>query len=138
MSSNNAEYCWPADFPEGIPEELDVIPAEGKVYRLVKNTPPTEDDFLMHRVEYPRYKYSQNDIPKSYGVSFWTRLSRIQRIRKNYPKPEQFGGRVVVSGELCGGLGVIPSEVARDGHVTLWTQEGAKPHLHINNIEDEQ
>jgi hypothetical protein len=136
--SSSIDYCWPASFPEGIPEKLEVVPAEGKVYRLVRNTPPSEGDFLMHREENPTYIYAKKDIPKSYGISFWSKLSRVQKVRRNYPEPEQFGSSAIVCGELCCELGVIPEQKARDGHITLWAQEGAQLHLHINREEDEK
>ncbi|NLS13615.1 hypothetical protein HGP28_12000 [Vibrio sp. SM6] len=129
--TDNLNYKWPADFPEGIPEICDVVPAQGKVYRLVRTFPPTEQDFQRHRDEKPGYVYRTKDIPKSYGVSFWSKLSKIKRIAKNYPFPEQFGAWQTVSGNLCPELGVIPAELALDGHVTLWVQEGAEPHKHI-------
>ncbi|WP_188009228.1 hypothetical protein [Grimontia hollisae] len=137
MSTKYAQYCWPDSFPEGVPEDLDVMPAEGRVYRLVRNIPPTPKDFLMHRMENPDRRYSTDQVPMSYGVSFWTKLSKIQKVKRNYPKPEQFGTSIVVSGNLCNELGVIPKEVASDGHVTLWAQDGAEPHLYVNTQEDE-
>lgn len=137
MSDNSINYCWPADFPEGIPEDIGVTPAEGKVYRLVRRCPPTEEDFQMHRIEYPTRKYTKMEEPKSYGISFWSKLSKIKRVQQNYPSPEQFGERMIVTGNLVHELGVIPSEPARDGHVTLWAQEGAEPHLHITEREGE-
>jgi hypothetical protein len=134
MNTNSA-YCWPAAFPKGIPEELDIKPAEGKVYRLVKNSPPAESDFKMHRDDCPGYHYSKEDFPKSYGVSFWAKLNRVLQIKQNYPNAEQFGNMAIVCGELCRELGVIPIDTPRDGHVTLWVQNGAYPHLHINRNE---
>lgn len=136
--SSNADYIWPISFPEGIPEKLNVVPAAGKVYRLVRNMPPCASDFLMHREEFPDYEYQDTDVYKSYGVSFWSKLSKVQKIKRNYPKPEQFGTRVIACGELRSTLGVIPAEKSRDGHVTLWLQEGAEPHLYINQKEDEK
>lgn len=130
-------YCWPADFPEGIPEDCGVVPAEGKVYRLVRTTPPTEVDFQRHRDEKPDYVYLTKDIPKSYGVSFWSKLSKIKRIAKNYPFPEQFGNWRTVTGNLQPNLGMIPAETAIDGHITLWVQEGAEPHKYIKHEVEE-
>ncbi|ODX29214.1 hypothetical protein [Vibrio parahaemolyticus] len=137
MSGNSINYCWPADFPEGVPEELGVAPAEGKVYRLVRSCPPTKEDFLIHRIEYPSRRYSKTEEPKSYGISFWSKLSKIKRVQQNYPSPEQFGERVIVTGNLVHEFGVIPSEPAKDGHITLWAQEGTELHLHITEREGE-
>jgi len=133
MSNNSLDYSWPVDFPEGVPENCDVVPAEGWVYRLVRTIPPTEVDFQRHRDEKPDYVYDTKDIPKSYGVSFWSKLSKIRRVEKNYPAPEQYGQWQTVCGSLCPELGVIPAAIEKSGHITLWVQEGAEPHRHIQD-----
>ncbi|MCU8073829.1 hypothetical protein [Shewanella sp. SM29] len=137
MSIDSLNYCWPADFPEDVPKSSDVIPAEGRVYRLVRTVPPTGIDFQRHRDEKPDYVYYTKDIPMSYGVSFWSKLSRIRNVEKNYPAPEQFGRWQTVCGNLCPELGVIPVVIQNNGHVTLWVQEGAEPHKHIKDEVEE-
>lgn len=135
--NNNIEYCWPIDFPEDVPDKDKVIPANGKVYRLVRSCPPTESDFQSHRKENPDYKYLKKEEAKSHGVSLWSKLSELQKKVKKYPNPEQLGGRSIVFGDLCAELGVIPSRMRRDGHITLWVQDGAMPHNFINHKLDE-
>lgn len=130
-------YRWPKGFPTEIFDKCGVIAAEGRVYRLVRTTPPTKVDFQPHRVEKPNYKYAPKDIHKSYGISFWSKLSKIQRIAKNYPFPEQYGDWHTVYGNLTADLGVIPEEMTPDGHVTLWASEGAEPHKHIKHEVEE-
>ncbi len=124
----NINYTWPADFPEDIPESCNPIPAEGKVYRLVRTIPPTEVDFQKHRDEHPDYVYVTKDKPLSYGMSFFTTLSKLKRKTGNYPAPEQYESWQTVCGELVPELGVIKIE---SGHVTLWAQQGALPHQYI-------
>lgn len=131
MSQHNFKYTWPADFPEDIPDSCDVIPAEGKVYRLVRTIPPTEVDFRKHRDEKPDYAYLTKDIPLSYGMSFFSKLAKLKRKTKNYPAPEQYAHWQTVCGELIPDLGVIPKEQEKSGHITLWAQEGAQPHKYI-------
>ena len=130
MSQKNfkLDYTWPTDFPEDIPESCDPIPAEGKVYRLVRTIPPTEVDFQKHRDEKPDYEYLTKDIPLSYGMSFFTTLSKLKRKTGNYPAPEQFERWLMVCGHLVPELGVIKE---KSGHVTLWAQQGALPHKYI-------
>lgn len=137
MSDNGTEYIWPTNFPEGIPDPEQTVPAEGMVYRLARTFPPTPVDFVPHREEKLNYRYSKDEIPLSYGVSLWTKLDKIKRVARNYPCPEQFGSWHTVAGNLCSTLGVIPKELAVNGHVTLWMQEGAKPHEHISQRVDE-
>ncbi|HFQ5300984.1 TPA: hypothetical protein ACGVAU_000636 [Vibrio vulnificus] len=131
MSDQILDYTWPADFPEGIPLDLGVVPAEGKVYRLVRTIPPTEVDFLRHRDEKPKYPYTKEEIPLSYGLSVWSKLDKLRRIEKNYPAPDQLGNWKTACGNLCHQLGVIPKEIKNDGHITLWVQEGQEPHNHF-------
>lgn len=135
--SDELEYCWPVNFPEGIPDLAETVPAHGWVYRLARTYPPTQIDFIPHREEKPNYTYGKGEIPLSYGVSLWRTLDKIKRVAKNYPCPEQYGNWHTVCGNLCPELGVIPKVNTRDGHVTLWVQEGAKPHEHINHEVDE-
>ncbi|BCV48720.1 hypothetical protein AYI85_13595 [Shewanella algae] len=137
MSDDKLNYCWPEDFPEGVPDSCDVVPAEGWVYRLVRTIPPKEVDFRRHRDEKPDYVYYSKDIPKSYGVSFWSELSKIKRVERNYPFPEQYGNWQTVCGNLTPELGVIPVKREISGHITLWVQDGAEPHKHINNEVEE-
>ncbi|WP_016955940.1 hypothetical protein [Catenovulum agarivorans] len=128
--TKNVSYKWPDTFPEGVPLE-GAIPASGKVYRLVENIPPTASDFQMYRTDRPEVRFSKAQIPFSYGTSLWTTLSKIIRQKERYPKPEQFGNKKIVGGELTEELGVMYICTVNEGHVTLWSQEGAKPHLHI-------
>ncbi|UPR28733.1 hypothetical protein IS519_12510 [Vibrio crassostreae] len=137
MSKSSADYRWPADFPEGIPEKCDVIPATGKVYRLVRSIPPTKADFQRYRDEKPHVVYPTKDIPKSYGLSLWTKLSKIKAIANNYPYPEQYGNWKTVCGDLKPELGVIPNRTEKNGHVTLWVQEGAEPHKFLKDEVEE-
>lgn len=135
--SNETEFTWPSNFPKGIPDRENTIPATGWVYRLARTSPPTEVDFVPHREEKNNYPYTKAQIPLSYGVSLWTKLDKIKQIARNYPCPEQYGNWRTVCGNLCPELGVIPKEQARDGHVTLWVQQGAKPHEHISDEVNE-
>lgn len=122
-------YVWPKDFVDGVPPE-EAVPANGKVFRLVKAIPPAEDDFLQHNVEKPKYFYrDERELKKGYGVSLWCTLHKVKRAGKNYPAPEQLGCWLIASGELIEELGVIYK--SKNGHVSLWKQQGAKPHLYI-------
>jgi len=126
-------YDWPDDFIEGVPPE-EATPAEGKAFRLVKVIPPNEDDFLQHNVEKPNYHYKDDRAKKKgYGVSLWKTLHKIKRARKNYPAHNQLGEWLIASGELIAELGVIYK--SKNGHISLWKQKGAQPHLHIKSRE---
>lgn len=129
----NIEYCWPIDFPEDVPCKDKVVPAQGAVYRLVRTIPPENIDFQRHRDEKPNYPYTREQIPLSYGVSFWSKLDKIKRVKDNYPCPEQYESWKVATGNLTPDLGVVPEELSIDGHITLWVQDGVEPHKYIKN-----
>ncbi|MEC6814962.1 hypothetical protein VXS05_07805 [Photobacterium toruni] len=132
--SNNIRYNWPNDFPSNLETDLELVPARGEVYRLVSNIPPTADDFKRHRDENPDYDYSNaTQRLQSYGVSVWSKLSKLERRKKNFPADSQLGQMIIVSGTLVPDLGLIPSSSRRDGHVTLWKQVGAEPHIYVKN-----
>lgn len=126
--SNSPSYSWPKEFPTDIPS-ADAKPAEGYVYRLVEQVPPSLSDFNMYRVDRPDRPFLKKEIPESFGLSLWKKLNHILRQKERYSAPEQFGNKKIVGGELCSDLGVII--VKKNSHVTLWKQNGAEPHLHI-------
>lgn len=127
------QYVWPEDFVDGVPPD-EAEPAQGKVYRLVKAIPPQEDDFIQHNIEKPNYVYrDERTRLQGYGVSLWNTLHKVKKAGKNYPAPEQLGKWLIASGDLVADLGVIYK--SKNGHVSLWKQKGAEPHLHVNNQE---
>lgn len=135
MSENSIQYTWPAEFPDGVPGD-EIAPAGGKVYRLVDQLPPTENDFRMHKIDNPGYRYKAKDRHKAYGVSFWSKMQEVIRAKERYSAPEQFGNKLIACGNLVPELGVIPKELSKDGHITLWKQVGALPHLYVCNEEE--
>lgn len=134
MKSN---YSWPNEFAEGVPPK-GVVEAQGYAYRLVRNNPPVETDFLPTREEYPNRVFRTRDEEiMSYGVSVSRRKDTLLKLRAQYPDPEQFGGTVIVGGEMVPELGVTQVQHEDNGHLTLWKQASSQPHLHICNFDDE-
>ena len=126
------EYTWPDCFPEGVPPE-DSVRASGLVYRIVKNIPPTSNDFLSWLQDNPGKPAPSNvGKEKPYGVSFWTKESRARRLMNNYSQPEQLGTVYIVKGYLDASLGVTEPSPNRKGHLTFWRAENTNPHHHIN------
>ncbi|CAK2701380.1 conserved hypothetical protein [Vibrio crassostreae] len=139
MSDSKIEHQWPEDYPTGLPENQDVVPAYGQVCRLVNECPPTCDDFKRHRDE--EHDYTYNTTKKrmlSYGVSFWTSIEAVKNIKAKYPADNQFGLKKIVIGTLIPELGVVTRNISTDGHVTLWKQVGAEPHPHFTVEVNEQ
>ena len=75
----------PEDCP---PDEAEEITAPRVVYRLVRNNPPTGDDFLSQRAE-----KAEPDIPRRYRVSgsrgIGVRQPQRRRKAVNKWKPER-------------------------------------------------
>lgn len=132
-----SDYSWPIDFDDGVPPN-GVIQAQGYAYRLVRNNPPIETDFLPTRVEYPNrvFRTKEEEI-MSYGVSVSRKKDTLLKIRARFPEPEQFGGTVIVGGEMVPDLGVTQALAEDNGHLTLWKQVSSQPHLYICNYDDE-
>lgn len=134
MESN---YSWPSDFADGVPPK-GVVQAQGYAYRLVRNNPPNESDFLPTRVECPNREFrTKEDEIMSYGVSVSRKKDTLLKIRAQFPEPEQFGGTMIVGGEMVPDLGVTQALPKKNGHLTLWKQASSQPHLHICNYDDE-
>ena len=126
---NNVSYTWPTDYPKDTPPNGSA-PADGYVYRFASTVPPTADDFNMYRIDNPTCDHSIRKEGITYGLSLWNRLDRIQKKKLLYPKPEQFGNKHIVGGELIPELGATRNTLTRN-HITLWKQVDAEPHLHI-------
>ena len=126
------EYTWPECFPEGVPPE-DSVRAGGLVYRIVKNIPPTSDDFLCYRQDYPKKKIPPDvDPEKPYGVSLCTTEKRAKKLKRNFQGREQFGTSYVVKGVLDPSVGVTEPKADRKGHLTYWRAVDTAPHEYIN------
>lgn len=126
------EYTWPDCFPEGVPPE-DSVRAGGLVYRIVKNIPPTSDDFLCWLQDNPTKTISDTVAPeKPYGVSLCTTEKRAKKLKRNFQGREQFGTSYVVKGVLDPSLGVTEPKADRKGHLTYWRAVDTAPHEYIN------
>jgi len=124
----DVEYEWPDFFPEDIPPDNSVS-ADGIVFRLVDDIPPVESDFLMTREEHPKRAFNTDDeILKSYGVSFFSKKEIIQEKKRRYPALAE---KKIATGGLEKKMGKI-SPTSKHNHLTLWKCVGSKPHLFIN------
>ena len=126
--SGKVKYNWPDFFPDSIPPDC-AKPANGVVFRLVDTIPPLASDFMMTREEHPTRSYvTDQEIARSYGVSFFTKKATIQEKKRMY---RPLAEKVIATGELNIKLGKISSESSHK-HVTLWKCIGSQPDLFIN------
>ncbi|MFB2891891.1 hypothetical protein ACE1CI_02990 [Aerosakkonemataceae cyanobacterium BLCC-F50] len=112
-------------FPDNCPPRI-AQPASGRVYYLVKNDPPTPEDFFAKRQKNPRRRFSNNEQEcRACGISVYTEIEDILNIRRIYPGLENLK---VAVGDLIPNFGVIQhtSSTNSPSHHTLWLAVGAE------------
>lgn len=117
---------WPDFFPEGVPPDK-ALPAHGGAFRLVKNIPPSDSDFLSTFEEYPTRAVNNDTIGMVFGVSFHRNLECSVRTRKRY-KPLR--DRYIVVGTLKKEHGVCLATPTNCGpsHLTVWRWKRSQIH----------
>lgn len=116
---------WPDYYPDNCPP-AEAEPASGIVYHLVQYNPPQVEDFVTYYQEDPNFFQSNPHlICKGCGVSVYTDLKDIRRLKKRYKK---FKNRQIAEGNLNPTLGVMkhtPSN-RRKSHYTWWVPVGVE------------
>ncbi|MBP2032716.1 hypothetical protein J2Z42_001390 [Clostridium algifaecis] len=131
---NNEVKKFPEFFPNLCP------PKEAKeenilVYRLTKNSPATEKDFLSHVLLYPNKKYT--DI-KAYGLSVFEDYNEIKNALNLNPRLRKF--KYISYGNTFEYTGVIlrtSNERSNyKSHITWWLYKNIYPHTYFNIRKD--
>jgi len=73
------ENKWAEDLPPNCPPETAIIPKNEIFYRLVKQFPPTEEDFYSHRKLYPEKRFKTNKCRVS-SLSIFSDLSECAKL----------------------------------------------------------
>ena len=117
---------WPSFLPKNCPPD-DAVPADGVVYRLVRQDPPAQRDFVPQRNAGSRSSFPGSECIAS-GLSVLRELDDAVRLRKRVPA---FKNRTIARGELRPEAGVTrhtPSKKDGGGsHLTWWVPEGFDP-----------
>jgi len=71
---------WPNHFPEDCPPNATKDADGEEVYRLVDQNPPSDLDFISHRLRYPKREFS--DECKACGLSIFTNVEDSIKLRK--------------------------------------------------------
>ena len=95
-----SSLTWPSFYPDHCPP-AGATPAEGVVLRLVRNDPPSADDFLPWSVENGRVDKSKPC--QSCAVSVYEKLDDIQKMQRRVPAQRP---KSVAEGELKSEMGV--------------------------------
>ena len=99
----------PEDCP---PDETEEISAVRDVFRLVRNTPPTEDDFRSQRAEKPQAIFHVSEC-QACGLSVFADRADCERARKL----PTLRGRFIYRIQLATGAERI-QETGRPSHLT--------------------
>lgn len=121
---------WPEYFPEQCP------PAEARVddlrvFRLVVNRPPTNQDFLPTLIEHPHRVFNASVLCLACGVSVFKNIEDAKKTRKKF-KPlrnKQIAAGVITKEDGC----VL--ETCADSHVTWWLQTDT-PHRNFREVNE--
>jgi hypothetical protein len=117
-------FSWPAYFSDDCPPQ-DSQPASGEVYRLVKNDPPKEDDFLTHKELFPEKDFGDQEC-QACGVSVSRDADDIPVLKRRVPGLRE---RMLARGILDSSLGKIKSTPGPvRSHHTWWVPVGVQRH----------
>ena len=130
------KYNWPSDFPSDCPPE-SAYPAEGEMYRFVKNNPPVQRDFKRWFDE--SYNSGKEKSMSSGQKCFAYALSVFGSLEGAIKKFEFYKPRLekeqcgIAVGKLDASVGLMLPRGAYTHH-ELWLQVGVEPHKYINKI----
>jgi hypothetical protein len=126
ISKMNKKRQWPNFFPTDVPPK-EATPANGYAFRIVKNIPPSESDFVCTLKEYPNRKASTDDKTiLLYGTSFSRQLECIKKTRDRYGALRD---RHIVAGTLENRHGFQLS-TGGQSHLTVWIYQ--ESHIHLD------
>lgn len=108
---------WPEHFPDTCPPE-DAADTSHRVYRFVKNAPPTAQDFLSYKELDPDFDFGDREC-MACGLSVYTTLADAQLAQKLVPGMAK---RSIAQGDLIHNDGLIKHSPSFSGesHHTWW------------------
>ncbi len=114
-------YIWPPHFPNQCPP-ADATDASGKLFRLIKENPATEFDFLSYFERFP--SKPNHDECKSRGLSVCKTVEDLKELQKAVPALRD---RVIAEANLATGMGLLKNTPSKNctGHCTWWRAHSA-------------
>ena len=121
---------WPDYFPKNCPPQ-NARRDNFKVYRLVDNDPPCQNDFIPKKLLYPHINYTREILCLACGISVDKTLDGIKRTRKRF--------RVLRNKKIAVGI-IKPNdgfilETGGGTHVTWWVQTKT-PHVSFKVVNE--
>jgi hypothetical protein len=118
-SKSEKSDLWPDYYPDDVPPN-EAVDTFGLVYRIVKEVPPTPEDFASTFETHSRQADDFGDsLWQACGTSFHTHIDGSEATRKRFKALRK---RKIVSGELVSELGRMMDTPSRTSqcHVTVW------------------
>jgi hypothetical protein len=113
---------WPNHFPENCPPNAAKDADGEEVYRLVDQNPPSDPDFISHRLRYPKREFF--DECKACGLSIFTNIEDSIKLRKRLPALRDTS---IALGKLPSEAGkILPTPYSGNSHYTWWIPNGVK------------
>ncbi|MGI2158051.1 hypothetical protein [Shewanella baltica] len=119
---------WPSDyptFPKVPPLDAECIKKE--LYRIVRNVPPTVNDFLpTNKDPYQKHLHKKKGIntnPAFFGTSFFESKTPLETLLRSHP--QMFRAAKIAYGPILDEHGVAQS--SSSGHVSVWFYDGVYP-----------
>jgi hypothetical protein len=110
---------WPDYFPEDCPPDF-AEDANLEAYRLVDQDPPSEDDFIPHKLLYPDRRYP--DECKACGLSVFTEINDFIELQRRVPA---LRGSLISVGNLTPEMGkILPTPYRGNSHHSWWIPDG--------------
>lgn len=81
MTPNMPENEWAEDLPPNCPPQSAIAPKNETFYRLVKQFPPTKEDFYSHRKLYPKKHFNTNEC-RIHSLSIFSHLEECTKLLK--------------------------------------------------------
>ena len=122
----NNPVVWMPDMPNGVPPEEICVPHEHSLYRLVKNLPATEEDFLTHHELDPNREWGDLYVC-SFASSMFDDLDIVKRLKK---MPKLRDSKAVARIVLNPKDGVV-NQTFRKHHYSWWKTD----RFDINSVE---
>lgn len=126
--------AWPTWYPPNCPPS-GAGDANGDVYRLVKNSPPQDSDFVPKYLQTGGSGIAPHELCKSSGLSVFADLADVGKAQAIIPGMRK---RLVAVGTLNpshGKLAHTPSTLK--SHHTWWVLSGIQPALFFRIIAQE-
>lgn len=124
---------FPDDWPPGCPPD-DAPPASGKVYRIVRTSPPTAADFRSHR---EMGKLPDADPCLRRGLSMFQTVEGAMHARELFRRRL---GKFIACGTLASEHGKLKPTPSRTlpNHVTWWAYVDVARAVPFSIVEEDQ